>query len=135
MDSPSFQNTWIVYPIYFDSKVSRVKGRRVSTDRSIPHPTLDELSKTLDSLSVSFEKQIHKRHPQSWEFPGRILIRNTDGLSLKKTELFCKMGELLPQIRKAEPAPSTSAPKPKQKSKRTRNASFTLYSFCILFLC
>ena len=86
----------ILYPLYFNSLVSRKKGRRIPLKYSIKNPKAEEIHRI--ALSLGFKSKIEgKHHPSRWfKREGRIVIE-TD---LKKTELISIIGKRLLNARK-----------------------------------
>ncbi|KAL0218695.1 hypothetical protein P9112_004348 [Eukaryota sp. TZLM1-RC] len=109
---------YILYPLYFDSTVSRNDGRRFTKDLCVDKPTMDELGQCLKSLSIEYKTELHKRHPRSWDSPGRIIIYPSEGHN-SKTNIFKQVGSKLPEIRlkRTEQAAAASS---KKKSKKRR---------------
>ena len=56
-----------LYPIYFNSRVSRAKGRKVPVSEKCKSPTLDQISKVLASLKIEhkLEKKSHPKQTQN----------------------------------------------------------------------
>jgi len=73
----------VVWPGYFDSKVSRRSGRRVSKNRSVVNPTLDGLAYAARSAGIRKMKReedtCHPSRPHVQE--GRLWISTVDALS------------------------------------------------------
>jgi len=85
----------VIYPSYFDSRLSRGEGRRVPKALSLRGPTLQEIVNALKSLSISFEVERDKARPSRWyKFEGRVLV-HYDG---RKEELLRLLaGEMVRQ--------------------------------------
>ncbi|MCS7103426.1 MAG: hypothetical protein NZ992_06060, partial [Candidatus Korarchaeum sp.] len=65
----------VIYPSYFDSKLSRKSGRRVPKGLSVRGPTLQDVINALKSLSIDFEVEKDKKRPSRWyRFEGRVLV-------------------------------------------------------------
>ena len=73
----------VVWPGYFDSKVSRRSGRRVSKDRAVTNPTLDGLAYAARSAGIRKmkreEKISHPARPHVEE--GRLWVSTADALA------------------------------------------------------
>ena len=73
----------VVWPGYFDSKVSRRSGRRVSKDRAVINPTLDGLAYAARSAGIRKmkreEKASHPSRPHAEE--GRLWVSTADALA------------------------------------------------------
>lgn len=65
----------VIYPSYFDLKLSRSEGRRVPRNLSVKGPSLQELVNALRSLSMRFEVEKDKKRPSRWyKSEGRVLV-------------------------------------------------------------
>lgn len=65
----------VIYPSYFDSRLSRKGGRRVPKNLSVRGPTLQEVVSALRSLSIDFRIEKDKKRPSRWyKFEGRVLV-------------------------------------------------------------
>lgn len=86
----------ILYPVYFNSKCPRSKGRRVSKSRAVKNPTVDEIYKAVRALGLNCTIEKDKHHPARWfEREGRIVVSTT----LKKTQLIKEVAKKLQSIR------------------------------------
>jgi signal recognition particle subunit SRP19 len=73
------EEKFAVYPIYFDSSVSRFSGRRVPKKLAKDKPTIEDISKAAKSLKLNpvLEKDIcHPSH--HWKKEGRVLVDKKD---------------------------------------------------------
>ncbi|MEM1574349.1 MAG: signal recognition particle subunit SRP19/SEC65 family protein [Nitrososphaerota archaeon] len=71
------KNGIIIWPIYFDKKVSRNKGRRVSLDKAIEKPSLEKIAEAIKRLGYDIEIEKEYSHPCfHWKKSGRIIIKN-----------------------------------------------------------
>ena len=82
----------VVYPSYFDSRLSRRDGRRVPKSLSLRGPTLQDIVNALRSLSMNFEVERDRGRPSRWyKFEGRVLVdyegRKEELLKLLATEM------------------------------------------------
>lgn len=65
----------VIYPSYFDSRLSRSEGRRVPRDLSVRGPSLQELVRALSSLPMRFEVEKDKKRPSRWyRSEGRVIV-------------------------------------------------------------
>lgn len=82
----------VIWPSYFDSRLSRDNGRRIKKSCCIEKPDLERLSQVLKSMNLKFEIERDKKHPARWwENEGRILVE-TD---MPKSELIEAIGSRL----------------------------------------
>ncbi|MEM2145672.1 MAG: signal recognition particle subunit SRP19/SEC65 family protein [Candidatus Jordarchaeaceae archaeon] len=87
----------ILYPEYFDSKITRGKGRKVPLKLSVPSPTLEELALVSKRLGYYFEMDAESAHPSNWwRKQGRLLITKND---LKKNEVIMNIAKILSKAR------------------------------------
>ena len=85
-------NTYVIYPVYFDSTVSRLNGRRVAKKHAVEKPSLENLAKAAKSLGLtaSIEKDaVFSSTP--WKKDGRILIEKKG----PKTKLLLQLANRL----------------------------------------
>lgn len=74
----------VLYPIYFERKVSRAEGRRVPLAEAVEDVHLGDLVRSLDALKIRFSREERACHPSRWWMEeGRVLV-HTD---MKKMEL------------------------------------------------
>ncbi len=86
----------IVYPSYFDSRLSRTEGRRVSRNLSIRRPNLQRIIRVLKYLSLDFEVEDDKHRPSRWyKVEGRVKIYYEGS----KEELLKNLGKALRSLR------------------------------------
>ena len=70
---------YIIYPLYFDSSISRKSGRRVPIKLSVEKPSISNIS--IAAKNLGFQPILEKdcSHPKrSWKNEGRILIVKED---------------------------------------------------------
>jgi signal recognition particle subunit SRP19 len=81
-------NKYVIYPLYFDRTISRLKGRKVAKRYAVEKPSLETIAKAAKSLglSVILEKdRVHSSTP--WKREGRILIEK----KVSKTKLLLQL--------------------------------------------
>ena len=86
------EEKFVVYPIYFDKSVSRLKGRRVPNRYAVEKPFTDDIFKAAKSLGLNpiLEKEsFHSTRP--WRQDGRILIDKKDA----KNKLLIQIAKVL----------------------------------------
>lgn len=86
------EEKYVVYPIYFDKSVSRLRGRRVSSKYAVEKPSIDDILKAAKSLGLNpiIEKEtLHPSRP--WRQEGRILIDQKDS----KNKLLTQIAKIL----------------------------------------
>ena len=85
-------NKYVIYPLYFDSTVSRLKGRKVAKKYAVEKPVLENIAKAAQSLTLNpiIEKNgVHSSTP--WKKEGRILIEKKG----PKTQLLIQLANRL----------------------------------------
>lgn len=67
--------TYVIYPVYFDKSVSRLKGRRVSMKHAVEKPTVEDIAKAAKSLGLATSLQKDALYSSTpWKKDGRVLI-------------------------------------------------------------
>lgn len=65
----------ILWPEYFDSNLTRSKGRRVPRDLAVPSPNAEELYQVCRKLGLSPDLEKDRAHPSRWFDPkGRVRV-------------------------------------------------------------
>jgi len=86
----------IVYPSYFDSRLSRSGGRRVPRSLAVRKPTLQDVVSALKYLSLEYEVE-EKHRPSRWyRFEGRVRVVYQGS----KEELLKRIAEAIRRSRK-----------------------------------
>jgi signal recognition particle subunit SRP19 len=86
------ENKYVIYPLYFDSAVSRLKGRKVAKKYAVEKPVLENIAKAAQSLKLNptIEKNgVHSSTP--WKKEGRILVEKKG----PKTKLLIQLANRL----------------------------------------
>ncbi len=87
------RKTWVIYPEYFDKRLSRSQGRRVPTEYSVSNPKTEEIRDILNSYNIPNRVEGNEHHPATWyEQNGRVLISKQN---IPKQSFLKKMGEKL----------------------------------------
>ena len=82
----------VVWPSYFDVRLSRDGGRRIPKAYCVENPDLQMLSNALKSLNMKFEAQQDKAYPSRWwKKEGRLLVET----QMKKPKLLLLIGKKL----------------------------------------
>jgi len=80
----------IIYPAYFDKRLSRRLGRRIPQDLAVPSPRLEEIYKAAEELGLQPLMEEDKAYPRVWFLThGRIIISK----KASKTELLKNIAE------------------------------------------
>jgi len=94
------RNIFIVYPEYFDSKLTRREGRRVPLNLAVPNPMIDELASVARKLGwqVSVEKEV--AYPRCWwNKKGRLIVEK---YGMKKGKAIFTMARSLKRLRESQ---------------------------------
>jgi len=92
------RKTWIIFPEYFDKKLSRSECRRVPKKFAVNSPSIEEIGKILSSWEIPNRIEKHQHHPSTWyKNNGRVIIPKQKG---SKQELLKKIGKELKRSRK-----------------------------------
>ena len=86
------EEKYVVYPIYFDKTVTRLKGRRVPSKYAIEKPSAESIFKVAKSLGLNpilENESFHSSTP--WRQDGRILIDKKDS----KNKLLIQIAKVL----------------------------------------
>jgi signal recognition particle subunit SRP19 len=63
----------ILYPCYFDAKLKRNEGRRVTRECAVPAPAIPDIERALASCGIKYRRE-KKSHPSWWwKHEGRIV--------------------------------------------------------------
>lgn len=94
------EDCWIIYPEYFDYKLSRRLGRKIPLRYAILSPKLDEVAEAVRKLKIPILRvEPDKHHPAYWiERRGRIIISKVNGIS--KRRLLIRIARELSVVRK-----------------------------------
>ena len=77
------EEKYVVYPVYFDKTVSRLKGRRVPSKFAVEKPSTEGILKAAKSLGLNpilENESFHSSRP--WRRDGRILIDKKDSKNI-----------------------------------------------------
>lgn len=73
------EDKYVVWPIYFDKSLSKLKGRKVSIKYAVDKPTSENIAKAAKSLGLNPILEKDAAHPSRyWRKEGRILIDKKD---------------------------------------------------------
>ena len=82
----------VLYPAYFDLRVSRAKGRRVAKRDATETPSAQMLFEAVKSLGLDCILELERSHPSFWfRSGGRVLVEP----KFKKSELLDKVASKL----------------------------------------
>ncbi|MCS7373373.1 MAG: signal recognition particle subunit SRP19/SEC65 family protein [archaeon GB-1867-097] len=88
----------IIWPIYFNLKVSRRKGRKVPRGIAVEDPKLEEISEALKKLKLKFIVEEEKAYPRMWwREKGRIIVEKMNS----KSKMLKEIAKIIKNIRLA----------------------------------
>lgn len=91
------KETFVIWPEYFNSDISRGSGRRMPRSLSVSSPTADDLFSISRKLGLSPVLEKEKSHPSRWfKSSGRVLIPKKHN----KTETIRKIAQSLIKMKK-----------------------------------
>jgi signal recognition particle subunit SRP19 len=86
------EKKYVIYPVYFDKSISRLKGRRVPNKYAVEKPYIDDILKAAKSLGLNPILEKETFHPsRNWRQEGRILIDQKDS----KNKLLIQIAKVL----------------------------------------
>ena len=69
------EDKYVIWPVYFDKKASRLGGRKVSKKHAVEKPSIENISKAAKSLGLHPVLEKNSAHPSRyWKKEGRVLI-------------------------------------------------------------
>ncbi|MFB0501675.1 MAG: signal recognition particle subunit SRP19/SEC65 family protein [Candidatus Bathyarchaeia archaeon] len=91
------KDKFVLWPVYFDSTKTRLKGRRVPKSLATPTPKLKELQKAVEQAGLKPEVVMDVGHPSSpWQKTGVIVVPKKDS----KTQILRRVAAELSKARK-----------------------------------
>jgi signal recognition particle subunit SRP19 len=86
------ENAIVLWPSYFDSRVSRASGRKIPRKDAVEAPSARMLYDAARSLGFDCILELEKSYPRFWfRKEGRVLVEP----KLKKSELVSKVAARL----------------------------------------
>ncbi len=93
------KDVFIIYPEYFDSKLTRREGRRVPLSFAVPTPKLEELTSIARKLGWRVSVEENAAYPRCWwNRRGRLLVEKGE---MKKGKAIVTMARSLKKMREA----------------------------------
>jgi signal recognition particle subunit SRP19 len=82
----------VLYPAYFDVRVSRADGRRVAKRDAVEAPNAQMLFAAVKTLGLDCILELEKSYPRYWyRTSGRVLVEP----KLRKSQLMSKVAQKL----------------------------------------
>ena len=86
------ENKYVIWPIYFDTSVSRHKGRKIAKKYAIEKPSIVNITKAAKSLKLNPILEDNCAYPsRHWKKEGRVLVDKKD----LKSKLLVKIANKL----------------------------------------
>jgi signal recognition particle subunit SEC65 len=105
---------YVVWLDYFNSTISREKGRRIPLDKSVKDPTIEELGEAARRLGYRPDPQVAKVPSHPYILSGYVSIEKKSGM--KKSQVIMDMAKTLSAVRGER---SALAAKEKTKNRKT----------------
>ncbi len=71
---------YVVWPIYFDKKASRLQGRKIPKKYAVEKPRLEDIAKAAKALGLNPVLEKDRAHPSNhWKKKGRVLVDKKQG--------------------------------------------------------
>jgi len=85
----------VLWPAYFDVRLSRAQGRRVSKKNALETPTAKMLFEAVKALGLDCILELEKSYPRFWyKHSGRVLVEP----KLDKSELLEQVASKLKTV-------------------------------------
>lgn len=110
-----------VYPIYFDSSVSRADGRKCSKEKGVSKPAFKEIKQALDSLGLKYVGESGKTHPKDLRMQGRFKVGNAQSKRSLMADIAVKLKDIRSGVgakQKDNANPLNLVARSKKKSKK-----------------
>lgn len=90
----------VLWPSYFDVRLSRERGRRVPKKDAIENPNAQMIYESVKKLKLDCILELEKAYPRFWyKAEGRVLVEP----KLKKPELIRKVALMLKSMPRTSP--------------------------------
>lgn len=82
------ENAIVLWPTYFDARVSREQGRRVPKKDAVENPSAQMIYESVKAMKLDCILELDKAYPRFWyRGEGRVLVEP----KMKKPELIRKV--------------------------------------------
>lgn len=88
----------VLWPSYFDIKVSKKRGRRLSKNLAVEAPTVEEVVAAAKTMGLDPEVEYSKAFPSAPWVKGRVFVSKTNS----KQEIIRKIGTVLKRRRRGQ---------------------------------
>ncbi|MCK4972059.1 MAG: signal recognition particle subunit SRP19/SEC65 family protein [Candidatus Heimdallarchaeota archaeon] len=105
--------SFVLYPEYFDKKLSKKEGRKVSRSKAVEECNLSKIVYACKYLELNYTIEKDKRYSKNWwKSEGRIVV-NPEGIA-SKTELIRRVTNVARKLKKVgKPTQKKTKSKPK----------------------
>ncbi len=86
------KNYKVIWPVYFERRVSRGRGRRVPSKLALDNVTVEKIAKACKELGLEYEVSEGAYPSLWWRKTGYVVVK-TDGV--KKEELIRRIAEVM----------------------------------------
>jgi signal recognition particle subunit SRP19 len=105
---------FVLYPEYFDKKLTRKQGRKVSKNKAVAECNLSKIVYACKYLELEYEVEKDKKYSKNWwTSEGRVIV-NPEGIA-SKTELIRRVANVSRKLKKVEKSGDTKKSKSKSK--------------------
>lgn len=90
----------VLWPQYFDRKLSRAEGRRVNAELAVKEPDAKWIEAAARKAGLDAELDEKAKHPSlPYERPGRVLVKKSGG---KKEAMLDQVAKLMRETQDAQ---------------------------------
>jgi len=68
----------VLWPAYFDARLTRSEGRRVPTALAVDEPSVDEIADAVQQVGYDAVIEREKSYSREFETRGRVLVKGAD---------------------------------------------------------
>lgn len=77
--TPPDDGDLVLWPRYFEARLTRSEGRRVPEDLAVEAPEADAIAEAAEALGYEATVEPEARHPRrSWTSSGRVVVAGAD---------------------------------------------------------
>jgi len=68
----------VLWPAYFDARLTRSEGRRVPTALAVDEPSVDEIADAVQQVGYDAVIEREKSYSREFDTRGRVLVKGAD---------------------------------------------------------
>jgi len=111
---------YVLYPEYFDKRLSRREGRKVPRNKAVEECSLGKIAYACKHLNFEYTIEKDKKYSRNWwNSEGRILV--SPNSAKNKTELIRRVANIARRLKRVEKKAKST--KTKQKGRITKKGS------------